>query len=147
MPVRIDHARHQRAPAAVHHIGVSDLVRMCNQRFDQIALNEDALAFDKLTTGTVEDIHVLEQNWLSRALRESGAGGTGGKRRKACGHSLQNRTTGQANLEAREQLLCLRFVALATPRMGKLPTFGTQADRQSIALKTCPSHLCQPKSK
>ena len=62
MPVRLDHAWHQRAPATVDHRGSVGLDRISRDGLDHVAFHEDVAIGNQRVAGAVEDAYIGEQH-------------------------------------------------------------------------------------
>ncbi|WP_245416015.1 MULTISPECIES: hypothetical protein [Mesorhizobium] len=123
MPVRVDHARHQNAIAAIYDISVRNDICRRWQRFDERPLQQDILALDQRTVDTIENTHVLEQSRLRRILRKSRINQTEQRSSGAGTDTFQERTPRKPLVEAVQQLLNLRAVARACQAMHKMLIF------------------------
>ncbi len=123
MPVRVDHAGHQRPSATIDDVRIGDRVSGSDQRLDEPAFHQHIPAFDKLAVRPIENSHIPEKDWLRGALREGRADDTEGRSGKARCDPLQNRTARYPLVEACEQLLRLRAMAGAAPAVGWMRYF------------------------
>lgn len=127
VPVRVDHAGHQRAAAAIDLACVLDLALCGDEALDETALDQHVLALHELAVHAVEDIDIAQHNRLGRALREGRVGEAERGGGEARGDALQNGAARKPAFNAREQVLRRGAVAGAAHAMGKVPVLRPKA--------------------
>jgi hypothetical protein len=100
MPVRVDHARHQRPSAAVNDVGIGNRVCGRDQSLDEFTFDQNTLTLGKLAACPVENIHIAEQDRFGGTLREARADHSKHRSGKARCDTFQNGAARQSLVDA-----------------------------------------------